>query len=68
MISKKMAGLALFGILSTGQAYATATLTEWGAIATISKSICGTEYCGDDSDILNFIANLSVDPVNGGWG
>jgi len=63
---KNILGLALIGILSTSQANAISTLSQFGAIATISNSVCAGDFCGDDSDALSFLFNLSVDPVNGG--
>ncbi len=65
MTHKKFFAFALLGMLSANQGNAATVLTQWGAVASISKATCATDLCDPISD-LGFGTNLTVAPVNGG--
>ncbi len=65
MKSNRAWGLA--ALLTIGSAHGATTLTEWGAVASLTSSTCATDFCGADTDV-GFLFDLSVDAVNGGAG
>ncbi len=61
MTIRGIIGLALLGMLSTSHTNAATTLTEWGAVATISNATCMGDFCVP-------IGSPSVGPSAGGAG
>lgn len=61
-------GISMSLAVAVNALAASASLDEWGALASISTAQCASDFCGDATDAFGFFGSLAVAPVDGGAG